>query len=277
MGIFPHGGWRWNWTGDPDAGFGREQPGNWHYNILPFVEQGQLHDLGKGLSGAAKAAALGQVMATPVAIFNCPSRRSAVAHVVTSGTIANAVRPDAGGKTDYAANGGYHPRISFSIFGSLSSVEEAADPSWAGWHNKPDYLNRRYLCDGMSCSGYTVELRQVTDGLSNTYMVGEKHIDSLQYRTGRDSGDDQTWSTGHDKDFFRWTTGPPTYNTTSYQPRQDTPGLANYDAFGSAHSSACNYVFGDGSVHSISYNIDLVLHGRLGGREDGLPVDLSGI
>ena len=272
-GHLSHGGWRWNWAGDPDAGFGREQPGNWHYTILPFIEQGALFELGSGLSGTAKAEALGQMMATPVATYVCPSRRSAVAHPLHTDPFKNAVNPKVGGKTDYVANGGYHPRISFNIFADLTLVSEAADPNWSGWQDE-DYLRRRYDCDGAVCSGYTVQLRQFTDGLSNTYFIGEKHIGTDGYRTGKDEGDNDGLSTGHDKDFYRWTTGPPDYDCESCAPRQDTPGYRNFAAFGSAHPSASNYVFGDGSVHVISYDVDRVLHGRLGSRADGLPVEL---
>src|SRR5688572_2876164 len=36
---FPTGGWGYRWTGDPDRGHDREQPGSWAYQMLPFIEE----------------------------------------------------------------------------------------------------------------------------------------------------------------------------------------------------------------------------------------------
>src|SRR5262249_7619028 len=64
------------WTGDPDRGFGKDQPGGWAYNILPYLEENIIHDLGKGLTGIDKEQALLQAMQMPVAAYLCPTRRS---------------------------------------------------------------------------------------------------------------------------------------------------------------------------------------------------------
>ena len=45
---FPTGGWGFAWTGDADQGTDRRQPGGWIYNVLPFIEQPAMHDLGAG-------------------------------------------------------------------------------------------------------------------------------------------------------------------------------------------------------------------------------------
>ena len=45
-GFLPTGGWGCEWAGDPDRGFTKQQPGGWHFNILPYLGLDNLHDLG---------------------------------------------------------------------------------------------------------------------------------------------------------------------------------------------------------------------------------------
>ncbi len=72
----PTGGWGYAWGGDADRGFGRNQSGGWGYNILPYIEENSLHDVGKGIANKSqKKSANEQRLITPVSIYNCPSRR----------------------------------------------------------------------------------------------------------------------------------------------------------------------------------------------------------
>src|SRR5712672_3156611 len=45
--YFPSGGWGWRWQGDPDRGYGKDQPGGWPYNILAFMEESGIRDAGR--------------------------------------------------------------------------------------------------------------------------------------------------------------------------------------------------------------------------------------
>ena len=56
---------------------------------------------------------------------------------------------------------------------------------------------------------------------------------------------------------------------------RDCPGLFNYKSFGGPHPGGCQFVFCDGSVHSISFSIDEATHRRLGNRQDGEALDAS--
>ena len=49
----PTGGWGYQWTGDADRGTDWRQPGGWIYNVLPYIEQRAMHDMGAGMPDPA--------------------------------------------------------------------------------------------------------------------------------------------------------------------------------------------------------------------------------
>ena len=116
-------------------------------------------------------------------------------------------------------------------------------------------------------------MADITNGASNTYLIGERYLSPDNYTNGVNQGDDQGYFIGYDYDTSRWVQlGTPT--TTGYlPPMQDTPGYVSYNLFGSAHSGGLNMAFCDGAIQFISYQIDPETHRRLGNREDGNPVD----
>ena len=73
--FLPNCGWVWYWAGDPDRGAAMKQPGGWIYNILPFIEQRGLHDMGAGLPMSQKSAQLSAAAQIPLAVLICPTRR----------------------------------------------------------------------------------------------------------------------------------------------------------------------------------------------------------
>jgi prepilin-type processing-associated H-X9-DG protein len=47
--------------------------------------------------------------------------------------------------------------------------------------------------------------------------------------------------------------------------------------FGAAHAGGMNSVFGDGSVHTINYDVDREMFNRLGHRSDGEVLDTASL
>ena len=116
-----------------------------------------------------------------------------------------------------------------------------------------------------------VTIADIADGASNTYLVGEKHLNSDSYFTGTDGGDNGAFPQGANADNSRWSAA--SYPTSLLPPMQDTPGNSNDLCFGSAHSDAFNMAFCDSSVRAVAYTIDVETHRRLSNRKDGMPAD----
>lgn len=97
-GNFPSGGWGFRWVGDPDRGYGLCQPGGWVYNLLPYVEQQNVHDMGRGHpnSSTGKWEAATRMLQVPIPLFTCPSRRDVRSWLVRANRdwMLNANKPD---------------------------------------------------------------------------------------------------------------------------------------------------------------------------------------
>jgi prepilin-type N-terminal cleavage/methylation domain-containing protein len=258
-GHYPSSGWGYKWTGDPDMGVGRRQPGGWIYNLLPFIEQNSIHQVGAGLSPQAKKKVLRWQKNAVVSMFICPSRRPAIAYPAVEGS-HNADQPETLAKSDYAANGGT-VRILGGGPGSLDCLTKYPNCSW---DHDANYMREHF--DGISSERSEVRLKDVVDGTSRTYFAGEKYLNPNKYFSGDDGADNNSMYQGNDWDVNRWA-------NRDFLPRHDTPGFDTMSSrFGSAHPDIFNMVMCDGSVHSISYEIEGKIHERLGSRRDGLTV-----
>jgi len=112
-----------------------------------------------------------------------------------------------------------------------------------------------------------VKLAQIIDGLAQTISVGEKHFASGQYLTSTNVGNDQGWDLGFDVDVNRWTKLPPKPDTVINSLRSLLIGTVRDDEFtifGSAHPTGSQFVFCDGSVHTINHDVDPTAFAALG-------------
>jgi len=271
--FLPTDGWGWGWIGDPSHGAGWKQPGGWIFNILPFIDQQNVYALQMGLTGSAKATAASTMLSTPLAVLNCPSRRQLALYPTweTSSSLSSdsafgaGAMPTTVAKTDYACNGG-DAFIDPSVFGGPQGpATYAAGTSTAAQTNWQTIGN---TATGVMYAGSQISMGLITDGASNTYLLGEKSLNVDAYLAGTDQGDNENAYMGDNGDICRW--GGPNNSLA-----QDAPGVATWQSYGSAHPSGFGVALCDGSVRVISFFIDMTTHGRLANRKDGQPVDAS--
>jgi prepilin-type N-terminal cleavage/methylation domain-containing protein/prepilin-type processing-associated H-X9-DG protein len=286
-GRFPTGGWGYSWTGDADRGTDWRQPGGWIYNILPYIEQQTLHEMGAGVgewNSAAKMAANLQRLGTPLATLYCPTRRRPLAYPwgILSGNIVNAGRPTLVGRTDYAANAGdwyTSPGIPQPTWQAIGYGGEGGPTSVPVVESPPGQMTSAAratfsgianMASGIVYCGSMMKMADVIDGTSYTYMMGEKYLNPDYYENGYDDGDNEDALMGQNADITRWAGYTVNY---PFPPRQDTPGSTSIFEFGSAHANGFQMAFCDGSVQMINYSINFAVHRYLCSRNDGMTID----
>lgn len=261
----------------------------WGYHLLPYIEQTALHaQLGSGTSGSQRT--LQQLMAdvagnasdptlqalqTPLTVFRCPSDITPTLLPADFRTWVSKNQPAPEGfeppTANYVASDGY-------FIGRRCTYKD------------------KLGCDntGMFYMDSEISIRQVSDGTSNTFLLGERD----------ERCDAATWignpiapAWGIDEYYI--------YGTTKWklnrpvQPREVGGYRACALAFSSAHPGGANFAMVDGSIRFINEEIDydtagvdhsylatpdqnwpdnwpnsnLGIYQRLGTRNDGLPVE----
>ncbi|MCX7429098.1 MAG: DUF1559 domain-containing protein [Planctomycetia bacterium] len=273
QGFLPSGGWGHAWIGDPDFGFGASQPGGWAYSVLPYLEQTAVYKLGKGQDPAAKKKAAIQLAETAIDVFCCPSRRAARLYPhdpassppLNPGVANLRVLPEdlpVVAKMCYCVNGG---TVLLGIQSLPFTLDDAR--SFTNWIDTSS-------CNGIAHQRSQTRVADVSDGTSNTYLLGEKNVDPERYDTYSRPGDSQSMFNGHDHDNTRYAGIDVHFDPArEYALIPDTRGESHHECFGGPHPGACLFAFCDGSVHSISYSIALAVHGELAARNDGKAVN----
>jgi prepilin-type N-terminal cleavage/methylation domain-containing protein len=221
---------------------GKAQLGGWGYQILPYLDAEVVYRGGNASTNRDRARL---VVATPHAVYFCPTRRAPIVKQYASppspgGWLADLGHPSSRtaptAQCDYAASNRSQTGI----------VRPVHDPK------------------------YPVRMSHVRGGLSNTLLVAEKQI-NLNKMDVNHINDNQGYAVGFDEDTVR---------QTDQEPRPDYSGSAAYTdndgyRFGSSHLGGFEGVMGDGSVRSFSYSINPALFNQIGDirARAALPLD----
>jgi prepilin-type N-terminal cleavage/methylation domain-containing protein len=247
--TFPTGGWGYWWVGDADLGFGRRQPGGFFYNLLAFMEYKSVHDMSRRTHTPHDATK--QMLAVPLGVFNCPSRRTAA--VVPAYAVPGAATPltviNSTTINPTHDRGSYSAGVDMLFHGDYKCNAGNVQVWWGGGPTSwPTAQVGPAKCWGISYQGSLIGIKDVVDGLAHTYCAGEKYLGPEFYYTGDHFSDDQPFEGADDWDLCGW---------TNVEPRRDIRGMAPGECspFGSAHRFTFNMVMCDGSATSVAYTI----------------------
>jgi len=220
---------------------GKEQQWSWAYALLPYLEQENLFNTaqtttvpGDTTGGSTGYGVLGSI----VKFYSCPSRRPPTLF---------------GGTTfvgDYAGNAGTYTTSTYTGNGVIVMIPTSTQ----------------------------VSLGRIKNGTSNTVMFGEKSVSIVGSGTtgtnGGDPGDKDGIFNGFKGDSICYANVQPRQDprttgssvTITYQTVSGTTtttlGTSAHVPFGAAHPGGFNACFGDGSVRTVIFSVDLATFQR---------------
>jgi prepilin-type N-terminal cleavage/methylation domain-containing protein len=246
----------------------------WFVLILPYLEQENAQNLWNlNVQYSSQTPAARQVQ---VPTFYCPARRSPDGlsmqedfesadatpppHVWTGavqGRFSAANNPP-GALGDYAG-----------CVGDFRGTPN--DPNSPNWFNEKSngamILGVIVTANTPTFKSYTA-FRSITDGTSNTFLAGEKHVPTGMF--GKLQVGDGSLYNGSWTSFSGRVAG--IEDPLARSPNDLTPSVGGDGfwarKFGSAHPGICQFVFCDGSVRAISVSIDTANLRRLAVRND---------
>jgi prepilin-type N-terminal cleavage/methylation domain-containing protein/prepilin-type processing-associated H-X9-DG protein len=185
------------------------------------------------------------------------------------------------GATWKGGGGGTDQELSIKAIGAVSPIFFCSsrrgpqtitysDPYYLGGleltHALCDYAGSNFEGTGAVRQYRGVAVREITDGASKTFLVGDKRL-NVHFLGQWQEDDNEGYTAGWDEDTMR---------NTNVPPAPDHTGAGTGEKlFGSSHRGGLNMSFADGSVHRIDFSIDAKTFEHLGNKSDGSTVDTT--
>jgi prepilin-type N-terminal cleavage/methylation domain-containing protein len=228
------------------------------FQILPYLELGNLYNNSD----------FNAVRAQPIKYYFCPTRRKPTT------------------------------RLSSDTSSQRNALNDYAIPVWGasggginqqcwGLPNNSTYDVRHDSCIFVrAVNGQVGRPPDVTDGLSNTMMFGEKFVDVSRYTPPASNLDPPeqgaTPQAGFtDNGYWGAITSWGTSRCTQGTPKRDArypsspTNLAWWQMFGGPHPGGLSIALGDGSVRTLSWSVPGAVFQLVARKNDGLTLDIS--
>jgi len=261
MGAFPPGRLIYR-PGSVRRNCGRGTPSWWVY-IMPFLEQQSLRDQWNLFERFDRHDL--DVRRIPLSVYLCPTRRSTDNAFSPESVVTITAACGCSGRTTFpgGATGDYAGNLGDMSPGAWGAT---SDFYWGG-NGSGVIISSRPQC---SPSGLPtdwidqIRTSSVSDGLSNTFLAGEMHVQHDKLNTAPDNS--AIYNGWHFSASMR--IGGPGVPLARNRFHVDTRQYS----FGSWHPGVCQFVFVDGSVRAIENKIDTLTLGRLCNRGDGQTI-----
>ncbi len=227
--------------------------------LLPYIDQAPLYNMYNSRGSASTYTGAGgtptddpttngnaAVVKTKIAVFLCPSDPGAEFIPDPTGAYGiSATNTGTGGaKTNYDVI-------------STSALDRCDNPTWPA----TDLTRKCMFGDNSNCN-----FRDVTDGTSNTMMMGET------LRTVLNGGNNAWGYRGWVMVGLNLVDFP--INQWSFYIYPSVPGrLGSWSFSGSQHVGGAHFLFGDGAVRFVSENVNSTMRARYATMGDGQVVD----
>jgi len=239
----------------------------WAVILLPYIEQQNFFQ--QWTESKPYQTHPVTVTRTAVPTYFCPTRR----RPTQAFSSENQFGGQSGGLSDYAACGGTGNNDGINVNGVPNANGTNGAMICARWiHDSAGTTLVKW--EGL------IRLARITDGTSNTFLLGEKHVRRLNadgtavFRFG--TADDRTIYSAQNANNYRRYAGRGVPDDAQHRIAkfnfEDFVQTVDNRRFGSRHPGTCQFVLCDGSVKAIRENIDIDTLGRLANREDGQAI-----
>ena len=237
-------------TADNAFGQARSESGlNWYVIVFPFVEQEPLFD---------DVSEITDNLTNPNAAFNDPVATTVIPSIICPSCPMedrNTVRPDSG---DNAGKANYIGVWGIEVNGNSDWNDLAADPNT---YDASVYSGLLFLDS-------EVEIGEITDGTSNTFIIAER--DGAPISDGRTRAA-ATWCANRRAQWCNQCLGPISQQQAYVINTVEDSNPAQWNAVSSQHTGGANFGRADGSVEFVADTISGDVYEALGTKSGGEP------
>lgn len=240
---------------------------SWLFHLLPHMEQSEAYKAwDEGLNVRNNGEVIFNLLApaqTELPQLYCPSRRGGMdARVLSNVTRIPTIQAPGTGALEFTRGGN-----DYSGCAGSGLVFDESNPLRPTYHLTSGQIKQlnlvlgnayipQQMYSGVFYPNSKTKISSITDGTSNVIMVGEHERLSHPTLIERQSFDGWAWGGA----------------ATLFSTRNGLNKKFHFDAAGSAHQGTCHFLMGDGSVKSVTENLDINIYNNLGTIGFGGPV-----